>query len=188
MAMANLTNSGGGRWRLVGWGFAVLLLATPFVAMQFTSDVAWTTADFLLAALMLGVFGLALELTFKFTSDSRFRTGVAFALAAGFMTIWVNGAVGMIGSEDNPYNLISSGIVVLVPIGSAFGGFRALGMARTMMIAAALQLAASALGAFTDPRGGVFSALFAVLWFLAGALLRQSIVPDDPAAGLMNDH
>ena len=31
-------------WRMLGWGTAILLLATPFVAMRFTSEVNWSPA------------------------------------------------------------------------------------------------------------------------------------------------
>lgn len=48
----------GGRgniWRIIGWGAAVMLLTTPFVAMQIHAEgVHWSAADFIFAALFLG--------------------------------------------------------------------------------------------------------------------------------------
>ena len=35
------------------------------------------------------------------TGDAAYRTAVGVALAAAFLLIWVNGAVGIIGSENN---------------------------------------------------------------------------------------
>jgi hypothetical protein len=50
-------------WRIVGWGGAVALLATPFVAMQAgSSGVNWSLAGFIVAGAMLFAVGLALEL------------------------------------------------------------------------------------------------------------------------------
>ena len=40
-------------------------------------------------------------------------------MIGAFLTIWVNLAVGMIGAEDNPYNLLFIGLLVAV----ALGGF-----------------------------------------------------------------
>src|SRR4051794_6865924 len=93
----------GSRWRLAGWSLAAGLLLLPLVAMHFTKEVNWTVFDFLFAGLLIGGVGLVLEVAVRMTRNPFYRMAVAAALAASFLTIWVNGAVGMIGSEDNPY-------------------------------------------------------------------------------------
>jgi hypothetical protein len=40
--------------------------------------------------------------------DLAFRLGAGVALLAGFLLVWINLAVGIIGSEDNPANLLYS--------------------------------------------------------------------------------
>lgn len=161
-------------WRAAGWSVAALLLALPLVAMQFTAEVNWTAGDFLFAALLIGSVGLAFELTVRVTRSRWFRAGIAVALAASFLTVWVNGAVGMIGSEENPYNLFFLGVILLALAGAVAAGFRASGMALAMAAAAVAQGGLGIVGAFTDLRGGIFATVFAGLWLLAAALFRQA--------------
>lgn len=123
-------------WRVAGWSLAALLLLLPLVAMQFTREVNWTPFDFAFAAVMIGGVGIAFELTIRATRNNAYRTGVAIALAAAFLLIWINGAVGIIGDEDNPLNLLYIGVIAIAFGGMAWTRFRATGASRAMTAAA----------------------------------------------------
>ena len=161
-------------WRVVGWSIPVLLLMLPAVAMQFTSEVNWTVSDFIFAALMFASVGLAFELIVRTSDSLAYRFGAGLAVIGAFLTIWVNGAVGMIGSEDNPYNLLFGGVLLVALLGAVLARFRAGGMARAMAVAAIAQIALGAVGATIDPHGAVFSVGFAGLWLLSAALFWTS--------------
>ena len=164
----------GNRWRILGWGTAAGLILLPLVAMQFTSEVNWTAGDFLFAILMIGSVGLAFELVVRASSNAAYRAGAAAALAAAFLTVWVNGAVGMIGSEENDYNLLFLGVILLGLAGSILARFRAPGLAVAMLIAAIAQSAVGLLGITADLRGGIFATGFALIWLLSSALFRTA--------------
>lgn len=176
--MASNVENGGRRrwsgWRIAGWSLAASLLLLPAVAMQFTQEVNWTAGDFIFAALLIGFVGISYELTVRVTSNWAHRGAVIAALAATFLTIWANGAVGMIGSEDNPYNLLFLGVIGVALIGSIAARFRPVGMAAAMFAAAVAQLAVAAGGLSTDVRGAIFSAGFGGLWLLSAALFRKA--------------
>lgn len=161
-------------WRIVGWGTAALLLLLPLVAMQFTEEVRWSPGDFIFAALMFGTVGAAFELTIRSTRNWAYRAGVACALGASFLIVWAGGAVGMIGDEDNPYNLLFLGVIVVALVGSVVARFRARGMAVAMGVAALAHIGLAVGGMFTDLRGGIFSALMAGAWVLAAALFGSA--------------
>jgi hypothetical protein len=80
----------------------------------------------------------------------------------------------MIGSEDNGYNLIFLGIVLLAAIGAALVRGRAGAMAKLAFVAGAAQFATAAAGYSADPRGALFSMAFAVPWLVAGALFASA--------------
>ena len=181
--------SGGIPWRAFGWGSAALLLLLPFAAMRFTDEVRWTAGDFLFAALLIGGVGLAFELAVRKpvlsgacperrrrveAGRAAYRAGAALALAAAFLTVWANGAVGMIGAEDNPYNLWFVGVLALALVGAIVARFEPAGLARAMVAPAIAQAAVSAVGLATDPRGTLFSLAFAILWLLAAAAFRKA--------------
>ena len=176
--MANVTGDAikgrGSRWRMAGWSIAALLLLLPLVAMQFTAEVNWTVGDFFFAGLMIGVVGLAFELAVRMSDSWAYRAGVGCALAASFMIVWAGGAVGMIGDEGNPYNLLFVGVIGLALVGAILTRFRARGLALTMVVAAVAHLVVAAVGMASDLRGGVFSAMFAGLWLLAAALFHNA--------------
>jgi hypothetical protein len=129
-----------GWWRWLGWGGAAALLLTPLVAMQFTPEVDWTIGDFLFAGMMFGTVGVVMELTVRARASLAYRAGAAFALASAFFLIWVNLAVGIIGDEDNPANLMFFGVVLVGIIGSISARFRPRGMMVAMSIAAGAEL------------------------------------------------
>jgi hypothetical protein len=163
-----------GRWRIFFWGAAAALVALPAVAMRFTTDVQWTASDFVFAAVMIGGVGLLLELAMRRSASLAFRAGAAAAIAAGFFTIWANAAVGMIGSEDNPYNLLFLAVVAFALAGAIAARFRPSGMALVMALAAAAQLGAALFGMQSDLKGGIFSAVFAGPWLLSAALFAAA--------------
>jgi hypothetical protein len=175
-----------GRWerrlRIPLWGGAAALLALPLVAMRFTEEVNWTGFDFVFAAIMFGGTGLLLELAMRASRSWAYRGGVAAALAANFLLIWVNGAVGLLGDEDNPANLLFFGVLAVALLGAVLARFNAAGMARAMRAAAAAQVAigAAALAAGLGSPGiaGIYEAVlgtgfFAALWLLSAGLFRK---------------
>lgn len=153
------------------WTGLAALLAVPAVAMALHAEgVVWTASDFVVMGVMLGLVGLGVELVVRASSSLAWRAGAVVAVLTAFFTIWVNLAVGMIGSEDNRYNLVFAGVIVVALLAAFLARFRAAGMARAMAAAAAAQAAAGAAGLSSDPRGAVFSMLFAGPWILAAAL------------------
>jgi len=174
---ATVENNGGRRWshwRIAAWGTAALLLLLPLVAMQFTAEVNWQPGDFVFAGVMIGGTGLLFELTVRMTPNWAYRGAIGLALAAAFMIFWANGAVGMIGDEGNPYNLLFYGVIALALVGALAARFRSSGMALAMAAAAVAHLAVALVGLPADPRGGVVSAAFAGLWLLSAALFRKA--------------
>lgn len=170
-------------WRIAGWGFAAALLLTPAVAMQFSSEVNWTVFDFVFAAVMIGGTGLLIELAVRSSSKWSYRGGALLALAAAFLLIWINGAVGIIGNESNPANLVFLGIVGIAAVGTLIARGRAGGMAVAMVAATAAQaltgLVVFAVGAgSTEPPGPigllVLIEFFVVLWLGSALLFRKA--------------
>lgn len=162
-------------WRLAGWGFAALLLLLPLVAMQFTGEVKWDAKDFIFAAVLIGGVGVAFELAVRMTTSPAYRAACGVALGVSFMILWANGAVGMIGDEDNPYNLLFLGVVGLALLGAAVARFRPAGMALATLVAGVAHAAIALGGIGTDPRGAVLSLAFALGWFLSAALFRRAV-------------
>ncbi|SMF61361.1 hypothetical protein [Allosphingosinicella indica] len=87
--------SGALPWRLLLWGSAALLLLLALVAMQFTPEVQWGAEDFLAAALLIGGAGALIELAIHRTRRGRMRVLLIAAVAAAFLLIWAELAVGI---------------------------------------------------------------------------------------------
>lgn len=177
--MAGNTEDGsvrpGNRWRLAVWGAAALALLIPFVAMQLTDEVAWDPADFIVFGAMLFAACGAYELAARMTENIAYRTAAGIALAAAFFLVWINGAVGIIGSEDNPANLMFAG-VLLVGITAAFiTRFRPNGMARAMLATAIAQALVGAI-ALIAQLGNILipTGLFVALWLTSAWLFQKA--------------
>lgn len=185
--MAGVPESGGGkrvsRWRIAAWTAAALILLLPLIAMQFTDEVAWDVTDFVIFGALMAGAGVAFELAVRKTGNAAYRTGVGLALAAAFLLIWMNGAVGIIGSEDNDANLIYYGVLAVGLIGALIARFEPQGMARAMIATAGAQglvfVIALVVGwGFTGP----ITFFFLAFW-LVSARLFQNAARREPERG-----
>jgi hypothetical protein len=98
-------------------GFLLLL---PLLAMQFTNEVVWDVADFIVAGVLLFGTGLTYKLAAIKVGNIVYRSAVGFAFTAAFILIWVNGAVGIIGSENNEANLMYGGVIGVFVLNAFF--------------------------------------------------------------------
>jgi hypothetical protein len=169
-------------WRPIGWSAAVALLALPFVAMQFTGEVNWTSTDFLAFAVMLLMVAIPLELVGRTNRSWAYRGGAALALLGMFLTIWANLAVGIVGSERNPAN-IGFFVALLVGVaGACAARGRAQGMALAMIATAAslgVAFVIAAAGPTDEPTVRVSvealgTGVFAALFLGSAALFRKA--------------
>jgi hypothetical protein len=184
----NTENDGrrlGNRWRIAGWGSAAALLLLPVLAMQVTDEVAWDKTDFAVFGAMLASVGLAFEFLARKTGSSAYRTAIGIALAAAFLLVWMNLAVGIIGTEDNPANLMYGGVLAVGIIGAIIARFQPDGMARAMVATALAQALVGAialiagLGSPADVLG--LTGFFAALWLTSAWLLRKAARERTPA-------
>lgn len=118
---------------------AVFLLLLPLLAMQFTDEVNWDADDFIAAGVLLFGAGLAFEIGSRMSESNRYRVAVGIAVLTGLILIWMNLAVGLIGSEDNPANLLYGVVLAVGVAGAGFSRLKAHGMARTMLATALTQ-------------------------------------------------
>lgn len=145
-AMGRMDAHRGSPWRIAGWGAAVLLLAAPFVAMQLHAQgVNWSRGDFIVMGAMLGTVGGLIELAVRMSPNRWYRGGVGLGVLGAFLLVWVNLAVGIVGSEHNPNNQLFF-VALLMAVAGAIGArFRAAGMARAMLTTAIAVVIAFAL-------------------------------------------
>ena len=161
------------RWGM--WGGLAALLALPLVAMQFTDEVQWTLSDFMVMGGMLGMVGVAFELVVRVARGSAYVLAAGMAIATAFLMTWINLAVGIIGGEANPANLVFAGVLAVGLVGALIGRFTAGGMARAMVATGIAQLLAGGYAlVLGSMEGGMLSAAFAVMWFTSAALFHKA--------------
>ncbi|MGE5161386.1 MAG: hypothetical protein ACM3O5_07765 [Betaproteobacteria bacterium] len=174
--MALKTVNRGNRWRLAGWGAAAVLPLVPLVAMQFTDEVNWSLADVVVFGALLACAGAAFELAVRMSQSTAYRAAAGVGLAAAFLLVWVNGAVGIIGSEDNPANLMYAGVLAIGLAGAAIARLRPRGMARTLVAMAVAQALVAVIAFPAEPGYVPFAAtiFFGALWLAAAWLFRRA--------------
>lgn len=75
-----------------------LLLLVPFIAMQFTNEVDWSSSDFvIMGGLLLGT-GLLIELVIRKVKKTGYRIAICGAVLVTFLLIWLELAVGIFGT------------------------------------------------------------------------------------------
>jgi hypothetical protein len=153
---------------------------------------AWTLFDFVFAGALIFGTGLTYVLVARKAGNIAYRAAVGIALAAAFILVWLTGAVGIIGSEDNNANLMYFGVLAVGIIGAIVARFQPPGMARALFATALAQAVVAVialiigLGSPWSPPGvlgtlilnGFFGALF-----LGSALLFRYAGREQTPAG-----
>jgi hypothetical protein len=146
------------------------ILMLPLLAMQFTDEVVWNLVDFVVAGVLLFSAGLTYQLLARRTRNPAYRAGVGVAVIAALALVWMNLAVGLIGSEDNPANLMYVGVLAVGMIGAFVARFQPRGMARALFAAAlaqALVAVIALIGGLGSPWSGALEILALNAFFIA---------------------
>ena len=162
---------------------AALVLLLPLVAMQFTDEVVWDETDFaVIGATLVGACG-AYELAARMTGNIAYRAAVGVALAAAFILVWMNLAVGIIGNEENPANLMYGGVLAVGIVGAIIARLQPHGMARALAATALAQALVGVIALIAGlgstganwPGAIVFlTGFFAALWLVSAWLFRKA--------------
>lgn len=168
-------------WRVARWSAAAGLLCVPAIAMRYTSEISWTGSDFVVMGVLFASILGAYDFLASRAPGLAYRAASVLTTLGLFLLIWINLAVGIIGHEGNPANLMFAGVIAIVVGGACLARFKAGGMARTLFAAAAAQAATGAIALAGDlgvegrgwPRDViVLTIFFTGLWATAGTLFR----------------
>ena len=154
-----------------------LILLVPFL-----TGAPWTVSDFVAAGVLLFGTGLTFELVARNARNNAYRAAVGVTCATALLLVWLNLAVGLIGSEDNPANNLYAGVLAVVVIGASIARLEPRGMARTLVATAIAQalVPVIAIIIWRPPLTfGVVQVLgvntmFVALWAVAAALFRHA--------------
>jgi hypothetical protein len=158
------------------WGLALLVLATPWVAMQFTEEVSWQASDFIVFALMLALAVGAWELGTRLSRNWPYRLAWAILVLACFLLTWANLAVGIIGNAGNPVNRLFFAIPIIAAVGGVLARFRPRGMVITLLVMALYGwlVTVGASSGHTEIGAWVFTVAFTALCLAAAWLFRKA--------------
>ena len=177
------------RWRMTGWTAGAFMLLLALVAKQFIGEVSWVDNLAQTGALLIGV-GIAVELVSRKTGEAASRAAVGLALGSAVLLGWVNGAVGIIGSEDNDANLMYGGVLVVGAIGAVIARFKPEGMARALFATALAQTLVAVIalvGRMGSPYSGPLEIVtingFFVALFVGSAVLFSKAARGRPDHG-----
>ena len=165
----------------------LLILAVPFLAGLFTDQVAWDLGDFVVAGLLLFGAGLAIEITASRGGAIAYRAAIMMAIATTLLLVWMNLAVGIIGNENQPINLLYFGLVAIGLVSAFLVWFRPQKMSYIMFILAVGQMLVPLIALIFLPQVSwgeagvvrifVLNAFFATSFALSGFLFRQTRKP-----------
>ena len=163
--------------RIAVWGGAAALMLAPAVATRLGDGMQWSAGDFLLVgAILLAGCGL-FELLMRRTDSWAYRAAAGLAVAAAVLTFLAAGAVGIVGSEDEPANLLFLGAIAVAAAGALAARLRPRGMARAMAAAAAVHVLAGIAAVILVPDMTGFllgTALFTPMWLASARLFGRA--------------
>lgn len=143
----------------------------------------WDVVDFVFAsALLIGV-GVIYRLAARMQDNTAYRSGVGVALAAAFILVWVNAAVGIIGDESNDANMMYIGVLAVGIVGAIVARLKPQGMARALYATALAQVLVlvvvliAGLGSTGPiwPRDVlILTGFFATLWLVSARLFQKA--------------
>lgn len=146
----------------------------------------WGIEDFaVLGAMILGV-GITWASARRVANSEPYRSAVGVALVGAFLLMWINGAVGIIGSENNDANMLYFGVIAIGILGAIIARGRPRGMSLAMLVAALAQVSVAAVALITDwgvtgPISPwdviVLTAFFTALWLISARLFRKAARP-----------
>jgi hypothetical protein len=143
----------------------------------------WSAFDFVFSGGLMAIVLIAFFLVTRRAASRAYKVAAAVALGAGFVLVWGNAAVGVIGSEDNPANLMYWGVLAAGVVGAMLARLRPHGMARTLIAMAVLQaivpIVAAAMGWAPSSAGWameatLLTAIFAALWLFSARLFWKA--------------
>lgn len=158
-----------------------LVLAVPLVAMQFTEEVNWSVGDFLVMGILIFSSGLSYVLITRYVTNAVYKVAIIVALGSTFLMMWVNLAVGLIGSGPHLGNLMYLGVMAVGLVSAILSRFTPAGMERTMFAMAFALAVLVSIALSTNmqqyPGSSVtlivgINSFFAILFVSAGLLFR----------------
>ena len=161
--------------RALVWAAAAALLLLPWVAMQFTPEVNWTSLDFVVFGGMLLLACGSCEIALRVATGTCYLLAAGLAVLGVFLQVWANLAVGIIGNEGNPANLMFLAIPVVGVVGALISKFKAAGMVLTLSAMAVTQcLIAIAAWVWVDANILVMTVLFSLWWMTSAGLFSKA--------------
>jgi hypothetical protein len=116
------------------------ILLIPAAAMLFKVEGwAWNAADFVVIWVIIAGAVAAYKFMASKAPNRAYRVAAGVAVTTGVILIWINGAVGLIGSEDNPANLMYGGVLAIGLTGAVIARLQPSGMARALFVTAVAQ-------------------------------------------------
>ena len=166
-----------------------MLLLIPFLATLISDQVNWDVFDFLILGTILAALAIIYEIAINKSENTIYKVAVAIASIAMLLLFWVNGGVGIIGSEDQPANYLYGVVLLIILFGIPISKFKADKMAQTMFIAAGAQMLVPVVAYLIWPPPltswapgvvGVYlmTAFFAMLFLVSGLLFRRARTTD----------
>lgn len=161
----------------------VVILMIPLIAMQFSDEVDWSLADFVIMGVLIFVTGSSYVALSRKMPNVVYKLAMAFAIGSAFLMVWANLAVGLIGSGPHVGNFMYIVVLSVIIIGFFLSRFSTRGMERAMYatVLSLLLLTIIALLANMQqyPDSSVMeiigvNAFFATLFLISALLFRHA--------------
>jgi hypothetical protein len=160
-----------------------LILLLPLTGNMFVEGFDWSPFDFVIWGGILFAAGAVFDVVSRKGRSFSYRAAVGIACLAGFLSFWVNAAVGVIGNDD-----VANLLLIVVPFGLGLVGalvaqFRPRGMSLTLFAMAAAQaivpVIALAWVPVADYSPGVAKVMllnlfWVAMWAAAGVLFKSA--------------
>ncbi len=159
------------------------LLVIPFTANLLSDEITWSFFDFIIAGILFFGTGISYSLIRRLSPNLIYNIALGVALFSCLFLVWANLAVGLIGSENEPANLMYFGVLAVGFIGGVLARFKPKGMAYSLfgMCGSVVLVTVIALSAgMQDYYGSSITellgvnGLFLVLFAVSGILFLQS--------------
>lgn len=97
------------------------------------------------------------------TKHTTYRSAVALAIATALFLLWGMGALGIIGVEGDPADLMFFGVLAVGISGAIVARFRPAGMARAMLVTAAATILVGLIAIMLGKHEAEYSSVLEIL-------------------------